>query len=311
MSRLASIPVSAIRDNKEMLRGVNKETDDYKGLVQSIRSFGVIDSISVRDIGEGQFAIVNGLQRLTACRDLGIAEIPANILDIEEGRVLEAQIVANAQTIETKAMEYTKALVQVLRMNPTMTMVQLAGRLGKSYSWLSERFHLLNLNANIQALVNEGTIGLANAYALAKVPAEHQEQFLVQAQSQPSQEFVPNVQAFVKNLKAKIREGRSQEPASYVHRAKLQKLPAVQSELDTPTIAQVLISNTGAKTAAEGFALALKWVTHSDPLSIDAAKAKWDKEQAEHEELLTKRKAERDKKKAEEAKAVVSNMPGA
>ncbi len=311
MPRLATIPTGSIRESKEMLRGVNKESEKYKEIVQSVRSMGILNAFSVRDLGDGTYGLVDGNHRWCAAQDLALPEVPVQILDIAEGQVLEAQIVANAQVIETKAMEYTKALIQVLRMNPTLTMNDLARRLGKSYSWLSERFHLLNLQDSIQTLVNDGTIGLANAYALAKVPVEHQEQFLVNAQSQPSQEFVPAVQAFVKNLKAQIREGKGNDPVQFINVPRQQKLADIVAELENPKIATVLIANAGATTAAEGFALALKWASKSDPLSIDAAKKKWEQEQADNEALKEKRKKERDEKKKAEAEKVVSNMPGA
>lgn len=302
MSKMLTIAVSSVRENKEMLRGCNKEDEKYKELVQSVRAAGILNPITVREVGDGTYAIVNGFQRWNAAQDCGLTEIDVKVLDITEAQVLEAQIISNVQVIDTKPIEYTNGLKQMLRMNPLMTMGELARRIGKSTSWLSERFHLMSLKTEIQALVDEGKIGLANAYALAKVPAEHQDQFLVNAQTQPSQEFVPNVQAFVKNLRAQIREGRAANPQEFVFRAKLHKLPEVQAELESPQVAPVLIANAGATTAAEGFKLALQWVTHSDPLSIDAAKAKWAQEQKENEELKAKRKEEREKKKAEQAK---------
>ena len=311
MSNMKTIPVSSIRQSKEMLRGVNKEKDKYKELVQSVRSAGILNPITVRDIGDGTYGIVNGFQRWNAAQDVGLTEIDVKVLDIAEADVLEAQIISNAQVIETTPVEYTKALIQMLRMNPTMTMGDLARRLGKSTTWLSDRFHLMSLKDEAQTLVDSGAIGLANAYSLAKVPPEHQDQFLVAAQTQPSQEFVPTVQAFVKNLRTQIREGKANNPNVFIPRNKLQKLADITAELEAPKVGPVLIANAGATTAQQGFELGLKWAIQADALSVDAAKKKWENDQKEHEELLAKRKKEREDKKKAEAEKNVSTLPGA
>jgi ParB/RepB/Spo0J family partition protein len=297
MSNMKDVPVKAIRENKEMLRGCNKQSPDYQELKAGIQSKGLLSAISVRDLGDGTYGLVDGLQRWNIAQDLGWEFIPAQIVSMAEGEILEAQIVANAQRIETRPVEYTKALLKLLAMNPTLTMSELARRLGKSITWLSERFHLLKLNPQIQELVNENKIPLANGYALSKVPEEFQSQFLESAMTQSTTEFVPQIQKFVKEHREAIKQGRSADPQAFIAVPHLQKLTDIKQELETGHIAIVLINNVQPKDLKEAFLLGVKWSVHMDPLSVDASKANYEKRKKEADEAKKKRAEERAAKK--------------
>lgn len=305
-STLKDVPVKAIRENKDMLRGCNKQSPEYQEVKASIKSKGLLTPISVRDLGDGTYGLVDGLQRWNIAQDLGWDLIPAQVVSMADAEVLEAQIVANAQRIETKPVEYTKALLKLLAMNPTLTMSELARRLGKTPSWLSERFHLLKLSESLQNLVNEGKIVLANGFALAKVPEEFQSQFVELAMTRPTTEFVPAVQKFVKEHREAIRQGRSTNPDAFTAVPHLQKLADLKTEIETGSVATTLINHSQPKDLKEAFLLGVKWAVHMDPLSVEAAKVQYEKRKAEADEAKKQRAAERAAKKAEEAKAAMS-----
>lgn len=302
-TRQMDVPVKSIRENKEMLRGCNKQSPEYQEVKASIQSKGLLTPISVRDLGDGTFGLVDGLQRWNIFQDLGYELIPAQVVTMADAEILEAQIVANAQRIETKPVEYTKALLRLLAMNPTLTMSELARRLGKSPTWLSERFHLLKLNEQLQGLVNENKIPLANGYALAKVPEEFQSQFLEAAMTQPTTEFVPGVQKFVKEHREAQKQGRAANPDAFTAVPHLQKLADIKQELETGHIATVLVNNVQPKDTKEAFLLGVKWAVHMDPLSVEAAKETYEKRKVEAEAAKKARAEERAAKKAADEKA--------
>lgn len=296
------VPVKAIRENKEMLRGCNKQSQDYQEVKQSITAKGLLTPISVRDLGDGTFGLVDGLQRWNIAQDLGWEFIPAQVVTMADGEILEAQIVANAQRIETKPVEYTKALLRLLAMNPTLTMSELARRLGKSATWLTERFHLLKLSEQLQGLVNENKISLANGYALAKVPEEFQSQFLEGAMTLPTTEFVPGVQKFVKEHREALKQGRATNPDAFTAVPHLQKLADIKQELETGHIATVLTNQVQPKDIKSAFLLGVQWAVHMDPLSQQAAKELYEKRKLEADADKKKRAEERAAKKAEDDK---------
>lgn len=305
-TKLKNIEISKIRENPVALRSVDKQDDAYLGLVDSIRLRGVLNAILVREVrdpdtGEMYYGLVDGLQRFTASQDAGKTEIPAQVVALSDAEVLEAQIITNIHRVETKPVEYSKQLMRILAGNPTMTIAELAAKLARSPSWVSERLGLVKLEESIASLVDEGKVNLSNAYALAKLPADEQANFVDRAMTMTPQEFVPTVNARVKELRDAKRQGRDAAPQAFTPVPHVQKLADLRNEFENPSVGPVLVAETGAKTAVDGFKLGVAWALHMDPLSIEEAKNKDAERKAAAEAEKAKRKEEREKKKAEEA----------
>lgn len=296
------IPIELIEENKVALRSVNKQDEKYIALVDSIRREGVLNAISVKPTPEGKYRLIDGLHRFSGAKDAGLTEIPCVVRDMADSEILRAQIIANIHKIETRPVEYTKQLLRILAGDPLLTIAELAGQLSKSPAWLNERLNLVKLHANVQKLVDENKVNLANAYALAKLPHEEQLNFLERAMTQVPGEFVPTVQARAKEIRDAARKGRDAQPEGFIPVYHLQKLAVLKEEMDNPQIGPALVKEAGASTAEQGFALAIKWVGHMDNRSIAAGKAKYDQRKAEEQAEKEKKKQEREVKKAEEAK---------
>jgi len=323
MGKLAVIAIAAIRENPVALRSVNRESEEYLGLVDSIRNKGFLGAITVRskkddETGDEFYELVDGLHRFSAAKDAGIEQINVDVVTLDDDAVMEAQIMANIHKIETKPVEYSKQLLRILSRNPLMTEAELATKLGKSTQWIKERLGLTKItNADIAALVNEGKIKLANAYAMAKLPPEEMADFVDRAMTQAPDEFVPAVNARVKEIRDAKRKGKDAEAAVFQPVAFMQKLKDIKDEMEAGKIAKALIKETGVKTAAEGFDLAIKWVLHLDPKSVEAQKAKDEERKRLKEEKKKQRDAERaqkiaekKKKEAEEAAKAAADLSG-
>lgn len=302
---LLNIPLKSIRENPVALRSVNTQSDDFAGLVASIRARGVLNAISVRRIsspdGQELYGLVDGLHRYTASMDVGLDTIPASVLDMNDAETMEAQLIANAHKIETKPVEYSKHLQRILAGNPLMTMAELAGKLAKSSAWLTERLGMLKLAEAVAKLVDEGKINLTNGYALAKLPPEEQPDFVDRAITMTPTEFVPTVLARKKEIDTAKRQGREAKPAEFVPIAHLQKLAEIKTEYEQAPNAERIVRIAGAKTPADGFRAALAWVLHLDSESVEFAKQKYAAQKAAQEKKKEEAKAEREKKRAEAA----------
>ena len=314
--RMEMIALSSIHESPVALRAVNRTTQEYKELTDSIRRVGVLSAISVReekdkDTGKIVYVLLDGLQRFSASKDAGRDTIPAQILTADQATAMEMQVIANAQRIETRPVEYSQQLKRLLNMNPTMTEAELASRLAKSTQWIAERLGLTKLDGAIGKMVDDGLIPLSNGYALSKLDPEEQKNFISQAQTMPAPQFVPLVSNRVKEIKEARRKGRAAGPVQFVAVARLQKLAEIKAELDNnaPTLA-ALINKAKIKTPLEAAKLAIKWVLHLDDDSIAADKAKDDKRQADEKAAKEKRDADRKEKKAKEAaeKKVASEL---
>ncbi len=298
---LAEINLADIIENADALRGVTATAEEFLNLTESIRQNGVLNPIVVRELppvdGVAKFGLIDGLQRFTASKEAGKDTIPANVTTLKDAEVLEAQIITNIHKIETKPVEYTKALHRILAGNPLWTSADLANKLSKSPAWIAERLRLTDLHAKIQPLVDEGHIKLANASVLAKLPPEEQLDWLERAQTESAIEFAPKVRERVKEIVKAKREGKDTRTAEFVPTAWLQKIGDLKAEIDSPVIAASILDAANATTALEGFQLGLKFCLHLDPLSIEAGKAKFDADKAKREEEKAARAAEREAKK--------------
>jgi len=307
MGNLQTIPISQIRENPVALRTVDRESEDYLGLVSSIRTKGFMGAIVVRpkvdpESQESYFELIDGLHRYSAAKDAGLDEINVDVQDLNDDLVLEAQIMANIHKVETRPAEYSQQLKRILARNPLMTEAELAGKLGKSPNWISQRLGLTKIsNEQIVELINEGKISLSNAYALAKLPSEEQPEFTDRAITLPPDEFVPAIQQRVKEIREAKRAGADAKPPEFVPVPYLRKLKDAKSEYENPTAGSELVKRTKAKTANDGFALAVQWMLHMDPISVEAQRAEHEARQQKKADDAAKRKAEREKKKAEVA----------
>lgn len=314
-TRLKNIPLASIRENPVALRSVNKQDVNYQELVESIRAKGVLNAILVREVrdsanGEIFYGLVDGLQRYSASQDAGRADIPAQVVSLTDAEVLEAQVITNVHRIETKPVEYSRQLIRILSGNPTMTLADLAVKLAKSPAWVNDRLSLNKLDKSIAELVDEGKINLSNAYALAKLPEDEQKSFVDRAMTMQPQEFVPTVNARVKEIRDAKRQGRDPSKTEFVAVPHLQKLGAIKEEWENPTILPSLIAETGATDPEEIAKLTLAWVLHMDPMSVAAAKAEDEKRKAEVEAAKEKRKAERDEAKKAAAAQTAAAVHG-
>lgn len=304
--RLLEISLGDIRENPVALRTVNRTSEEYLGLVDSIRNRGVLNPIVVREIEDPEtkqklYGLIDGLHRFTASGDAGRKTIPANVIDASDAEVLEAQIITNVQKVETKPVEYSRQLVRVLTQNPLLTIAELASRLSKSPSWLNERLGLTKLNNEIAKLVDGNEMNLSNAYALAKLPDEEQVNFLDRALTMTPAEFVGTVGARVKEIRDAKRQGRDAQPAGFVAVPHVRKIGELKQEMESPAVGPILIRELKVTDPKEAFLLGVKWALNMDPSSQETAKKKDEERKAKLTDDKRKRDLEREQKKAEEA----------
>lgn len=299
------VQLDKIRENPVALRAVNKQAEEYLGLVDSIRRKGFLGSITGRkkkdEAGVEFVEITDGLHRYSAAMDAGIKSLPVDLLTMDDAATLEAQLMLNVHRVETKPVQYSQQLRRILSMNPLMTEAELAGKLGKSSSWIKERLGLVKLPEKVGALVDEGKINLSNAYAIAKLPVEEMADWVDRAMTQAPTEFIPAINGRIREVKDAKRKGLDAAEAEFVPVAHLQKLTVLKSELDKPMVGPVLLKQNKVTDPVAAFQLGIKWALHLDSESIKAAQIKHDEQLRAREEEKAKRRAEKEKVKADEA----------
>lgn len=309
MDSVATLNLKDIRENPVALRQVNKKSEAYIGLVDSIKEVGLLNPILVRpdDSQPGVYTLIDGLHRFSACCDAGLETIPVQIKAMEDGRALEAQIIGNIHKVETKPVEYSKQLQRLLAMNPALTSGELAAKLAKSTSWIDDRLSLTKLHETIKKQVDEGRINLTNAYSLAKLEQDEQLNWVDKAMTLTPKEFGPMVIDRKKEIDKAKRAGRVAAPAEFRPTAYIRKLGELKAELENATVGPKMVEQLGlSKKGVDAFAAAVRWCLSVDDDTVAKARADYEKSQQEVKERKDRAAAERTERKAQKAQVLAA-----
>ncbi|MDP9847927.1 ParB/RepB/Spo0J family partition protein [Streptosporangium lutulentum] len=158
------IPIERIEPNPRQPRDIFDE-EALKELATSIGEVGLLQPIVVRAVGEESYELVMGERRWRACKLAGLSEIPAIVRSTQEDKLLLDALIENLQREQLNALEEAAAYRQLLD-DFGATHEQLATRVGRSRSHVTNTLRLLNLPPKVQLSVSAGTISAGHARAL-------------------------------------------------------------------------------------------------------------------------------------------------
>jgi ParB family chromosome partitioning protein len=157
------LPPDQITTNPRQPRQVFDE-DSLAELAFSIREFGVLQPIVVRVRGEG-YELVMGERRLRAAVVAGLDRIPAIVRDTADDAMLRDALLENIHRAQLNPLEEAAAYQQLLE-EFGATHDELASRIGRSRSQVSNTIRLMNLPVSVQRRVAAGVISAGHARAL-------------------------------------------------------------------------------------------------------------------------------------------------
>jgi ParB family chromosome partitioning protein len=169
-SQILETSIDSISANKRQPRR-HFEVDALEELSESIRIHGVLSPIIVRPLAEGQYEIIAGERRWRAARLAGLTKVPVMIRSAAGQESLEIAIVENVQRADISAYESALAY-QVLIQEFGLNQEQVALRVGKTRTAISNCLRLLKLPEEILIGVQEGKISEGHARALLSVNNE-------------------------------------------------------------------------------------------------------------------------------------------
>ena len=160
------IPIEKIAPNPEQPRR-DFPKDDLDDLANSIREKGIIQPLIVRktDVNSNTYQIVAGERRWRAAQMAQLHEVPAIVREYTDTEVLEIAIIENIQRADLNPVEEAAGYQQLMdRFGHTQE--KLASALGKSRSHIANLMRLLQLPADVLALLRVGKITAGHARAL-------------------------------------------------------------------------------------------------------------------------------------------------
>jgi ParB family chromosome partitioning protein len=160
----AEIPLDAISPNPRQPREVFEE-EALAELVHSIREVGLLQPVVVRQISPDRYELIMGERRWRASREAGLEAIPAIVRATDDEKMLLDALLENLHRSQLNPLEEAAAYDQLLR-DFSCSHEQLADRIGRSRSQVSNTLRLLKLPPAVQRRLAAGVLQMGHARAL-------------------------------------------------------------------------------------------------------------------------------------------------
>ncbi len=163
---IIDIPLSNLRVNPYQPRKIFDE-EALKELAASIKEHGVFQPIIVKESIKG-YEIIAGERRYRASKLAGKETIPAIIRNFNDEQMMEIALLENLQRENLTSVEEAEAYKSLIE-KLSLTQEELAKKVGKSRSYITNLLGLLNLPQNVKDMINENKISMAHARVLSKL----------------------------------------------------------------------------------------------------------------------------------------------
>ena len=151
---------------------------DQQGLAEladSIRAQGILQPLIVRAKPNNRYEIIAGERRWRAAKLAELTQVPAIIRDISDQTAIAFGLIENIQRRDLNALEEAMALQRLLQ-EFNLTHEAVAQAVGKSRATISNLLRLLQLNADVKKLLEEGRLEMGHARALLALEGWQQSQ---------------------------------------------------------------------------------------------------------------------------------------
>ena len=208
------ININDIEPNRDQPR---KDFDEnaLSELADSISQHGLIQPIVVKPNLDGRYSIIAGERRWRACRLAGLNEVPVIIKDADEQTLMEIALIENLQREDLNAVEEALGYRSLID-GYGLTQDEVAKRMGKSRSAVTNALRLLSLNDTELEALRRGTITAGHARALLSCEdAEIRGKMLLLAADGASVRELEKMSAAAKKASSAKTAAKKQKPTFY------------------------------------------------------------------------------------------------
>lgn len=171
------INISLVEPNRNQPR---KEFDkeSLSELANSIKQYGILQPIIVQKNGD-MYEIIAGERRWRAAKEAGLTEVPVIVRDYDKQKVMEISIIENIQREDLNPIEEAMAY-QSLMEEYGLKHDELAEKVSKNRSTITNSMRLLKLSKNIQQMLIDGRISTGHAKVLLSVEDINEQEKIAQ-----------------------------------------------------------------------------------------------------------------------------------
>jgi len=160
-----AVPLTQIIPNRIQPRQ-EFNPEQMEELTASIKENGILQPLTVRELGGGDFELIAGERRLRAAKDAGLETVPVYILSVDaDVEMMEYALVENIQRVDLKPLEKAEGYA-ILSGKYDLSQDDIAKRVGKSRPAIANALRLLKLPPEIKSSLNSGKISTGHALAI-------------------------------------------------------------------------------------------------------------------------------------------------
>lgn len=163
-SSINEIELSKIQANPGQPRQIFDE-EALEELAASIRQIGVIQPITLREVGNDEYQIIAGERRYRASLKAGLTTVPAYVRTVKDETVMEMALIENIQREDLNSIEIALAYQNLID-TYSLTQERLSERVGKKRATIANYLRLLKLPAEIQMGIRDRKVDMAHARTL-------------------------------------------------------------------------------------------------------------------------------------------------
>ncbi|PMD98364.1 chromosome partitioning protein ParB [Siphonobacter sp. BAB-5405] len=167
ISSMNEINVNFIETNPFQPR-THFDEESLAELAESIRIQGIIQPITVRQLGREQYQLISGERRLQASKRAGLTHIPAYVRTANDQQMLEMALIENIQRENLNAIEIALSYQRLIS-ECNLRQEELGDRVGKNRTTVNNYIRLLKLPPVIQAALRDNKISMGHARAIINI----------------------------------------------------------------------------------------------------------------------------------------------
>ncbi len=209
------IPLKDVETNPKQPRR-DFDEKSLQELAHSVKLHDIIQPITVSHIGNGKYRLISGERRLRASQIAGLTDIPAYIRQANDKELLELSLLENLQREDLNAIEISLSYRRMME-ELEYSQEQVADRMGKDRSTVTNYLRLLKLPPDIQIAVRNGQISMGHARALINVDTIDKQLFIFN-QVKSKELSVRQTEALVRNIyknDGHVKKIKSSLPVAY------------------------------------------------------------------------------------------------
>ena len=171
-AQVKQLPVDLVQRGQYQPR-TDMNPEKLEELANSIKVQGIVQPIIVRPVDGKRYEIIAGERRWRAAQLAGLHEVPAMVRDIPDKAAMAISLIENIQREDLNPLEEAMGLQRLIK-EFGMTHQLMAEAVGKSRSAVSNLLRILELNADVRRMLENGDLELGHAKVLLSMKGPKQ-----------------------------------------------------------------------------------------------------------------------------------------